>query len=153
MWWCRPVAWMWPVLALIVLFPKTPAQILFGNTDMWIAAAIAGGVRWAWPSVFMTLKPSLGFFALIGIRSRSWWIAAGLLVLASLPFLSLWLDYPTVTKNSNATFWYSFGNLPFFVLPIVAYLGSSRRGATPILTWTAWLLRGGGWAAQQESTV
>ena len=152
-WWCRPVAWMWPVLALIVLFPKTPAQILFGNTDMWIAAAIAGGVRWAWPSVFMTLKPSLGFFALIGIRSRSWWIAAGVLVLASLPYLSLWLDYPTVTKNSNATFWYSFGNLPFFVLPIVAYLGSSRRGATPILTWTAWLLRGGGWAAQQESTL
>jgi hypothetical protein len=50
-------------------------------------------------------------------------------LLASLPFLSLWLDYPTVTKNSNATFWYSFGNLPFFVLPIVAYLGSSRRGA------------------------
>jgi len=46
-WWCRPVAWMWPVLALIVLFPKTPAQILFGNTDMWVAAAIAGGVRWA----------------------------------------------------------------------------------------------------------
>ena len=33
---------MWPILALIVLFPKTPGQILFGNTDMWIAAAIAG---------------------------------------------------------------------------------------------------------------
>ena len=63
-WWCRPVAWMWPILALIVLFPKTPGQILFGNTDMWIAAAIAGGVRWAWPSVFMTLKPSLGLLRL-----------------------------------------------------------------------------------------
>jgi hypothetical protein len=43
-WWCRPVAWVWPILALIVLFPKTPGQILFGNTDMWVAAAIAGGV-------------------------------------------------------------------------------------------------------------
>ncbi len=152
-WWCRPETWMWPILALIVLFPKTPGQILFGNTDMWVAAAIAGGVRWAWPSVFMTLKPSLGFFALIGIRSRSWWIAAALLALASLPFLSLWLDYPTITRNSNATIWYSFGNLPFFVLPIVAYHGSSRRGATPILTWTAWLLRGGAWAARQGNTA
>ena len=151
-WWCRPATWVWPILALIVLFPKTPGQILFGNTDMWIAAAIAGGVRWAWPSVFMTLKPSLGFFAVIGIRSRSWWIAAGLLALASLPLLPLWLDYPTITRNSNATFWYSFGNLPFFVLAIVAYLGSSLRGTTPFLTWTTWLLRGGGWAARQQGT-
>jgi hypothetical protein len=38
---------MWPILALILLFPKTPNQILYGNTDMWVAAAIAGGVRWA----------------------------------------------------------------------------------------------------------
>ena len=72
---------MWPILALIVLFPKTPGQILFGNTDMWVAAAIAGGVRWAWPSVLVTFKPSLAFFALIGIRARSWWIAAGLFAL------------------------------------------------------------------------
>ena len=69
-WWCRPVVWMWPILALIVLFPKTPGQILFGNTDMWVTAAIAGGVRWAWPSVLVTFKPSLAFFALIGIRER-----------------------------------------------------------------------------------
>ena len=88
---------------------------------------------------------------LIGIRSRSWWIAALVLAIASLPLLSLWLDYPAATSNSNAKFWYSFGNLPFFVLPIVAYLGSSRRGETPWPTWTAWLLRGGGWAARQET--
>lgn len=143
-WWCRPVAWMWPVLALIVLFPKTPGQILFGNTDMWVAAAIAAGVRWAWPSVLVTFKPSLAFFAILGIRSRSWWIAAVLLGLASLPFIGLWLDYPTTMANSSAKFWYSFGNMPFFVLPIVASLGSSRRGDTPIITWAGGLLRGGG---------
>ena len=147
-WWCRPVAWMWPLLALIVLFPKTPNQILYGNTDMWVAAAIAGGVRWAWPSVLVTFKPSLAFFALIGIRARSWWIAAGVLVIASLPFLSLWLDYPTAMTNSSAKFWYSFGNLPFFVLPIVAFLGSTRRGAAPALRWAAALSRGGAWASR-----
>ena len=96
--------------------------------------AFAGGVRWAWPSVLVTFKPSLAFFAIIGIRSRSWWIAAAVLAVVSLPFLSLWLDYPTVMSNSDAKFWYSFGNLPFFVLPIVAYLGSSRRGETPFAT-------------------
>ena len=143
-WWCRPVAWMWPLLALIILFPKTPNQILYGNTDMWVAAAIAGGVRWAWPSVLVTFKPSLAFFALIGIRARSWWIAAGVLVVVSLPFLGIWLDYPTVMTNSSARFWYSFGNLPFFVLPIAAWLGSSRRGDTSLLAWAAGLLRGGG---------
>ena len=143
-WWCRPVAWMWPLIALIILFPKTPNQILYGNTDMWVAAAIAGGVRWAWPSVLVTFKPSLAFFALIGIRARSWWIAAGVLVVVSLPFLGIWLDYPTVMTNSSARFWYSFGNLPFFVLPIAAWLGSSRRGDTSLLAWAAGLLRGGG---------
>jgi hypothetical protein len=148
-WWCRPVAWLWPILALILLFPKTPNQILYGNTDMWVAAAIAGGVRWAWPSVLVTFKPSLAFFAVIGIRARSWWIAAGVLVLISLPFLALWLDYPTVMGNSSAKFWYSFGNLPFFVMPIVAYLGSSRRGSTTPLHWAAGLLRGGGAAARE----
>jgi hypothetical protein len=143
-WWCRPVVWAWPLIALILVFPKTPAQILFGNTDMWIAAFIAGGVRWAWPAVFVTIKPSLAFFALIGIRSRVWWLVAAILAIVSLPFIGLWLDWITVTRNSSAQWYYSFGNLPFFLLPIVAWLVSSRRGDVPVATWAAGLLRGGG---------
>ena len=142
-WWCRPVAWIWPILALAVLFPKTPAQVLFGNSDMWITAAIAAGVRWGWPAVLVTIKPSVSFFAMIGIRSRRWWIAAGVLVVASLPFLGLWLDYVVATMNSSAKFWYSFGDLPMFLLPVVAWLGSSRRGDTGFARWAAGLLRGG----------
>ena len=142
-WWCRPVVRVWPVLALIILFPKTPGQVLFGNTDMWIAAAIAAGVRWGWPSVFVTLKPSLAFFGLIGIRTRQWWVAAGVLALLSLPFTSLWLDYLTATANSSAKVWYSLGNLPFFVLPIVAWVGSSRRRDVGVGRWTLDLLRSG----------
>jgi hypothetical protein len=107
---------------------------------MWIAAFIAGGVRWAWPATLITIKPSLLFFAVIGIRARSWWIAAGVLLLLSLPLLPLWLDYPTVMLNSSAKFWYSFGNLPFFVLPIVAWIGSSRRGPEGFWSWTRRLL-------------
>jgi hypothetical protein len=139
-WWCRPAAWAWPILAAIVLFPKTPNQIIFGNTDMWIAAFIAGGVRWGWPAVLVSIKPSLAFFGVIGIGARSWWIAAAVLAVVSLPFLALWLDYPTVMMNSSAKFWYSFGNLPFFVMPIVAWIGSRRRGTTPVMSWLGRLI-------------
>ncbi len=142
-WWCRPVVWAWPILALLVLFPKTPNQILFGNTDMWVGAAIAAGVRWGWPSVLLSFKPSLGVFGLLGIRSRRWWAAALLVGLASLPFLGLWLQYPTVLGNSTAGWYYSFSNLPFFVIPLVAWLASSRRGPSSLGSWAFRQLDGG----------
>lgn len=141
-WWCRPAMWAWPILALIILYPKTPNQIIFGNTDMWVTAAVAAGVRWAWPAVFVTFKPSLIFLAVIGIRSRSWWIAAAVLAVISLPLLGLWLQYPTVMRNSSANALYSLSNLPFFVLPIVAWMTSTRRGNTSVGAWAARLLGG-----------
>lgn len=141
-WWCRPAMWAWPIIALIVLYPKTPNQIIYGNTDMWVVAAAAAGVRWAWPSVLVTFKPSLVFLAVIGIGSRSWWIAAAVLALISLPLLGLWLQYPTVMRNSSATALYSLSNLPFFVLPVVAWMTSSRRGDISVGAWAARLLRG-----------
>jgi hypothetical protein len=142
-WWCRPATWAWPIIALIILFPKTPNQIIYGNTDMWITAAIAAGVRWSWPAVLVALKPSLGFFGLIGIRSRSWWIAAIVLVVLSLPFLGLLMQYPTAMRNSSANVLYSFGNLPFFVLPIVAWMTSTRRGRLTVGAWVGRLFGGG----------
>ena len=139
-WWCRPLAWGWTVLLLILALPKTPAQILFGNSDMWIAAFIAGGVRWKWPAVLMSIKPSLTFFALLGIRTRAWWIALGILAVISLPLLGYWLQYPTIARNSSAQWSYSFGNLPFFLLPVVAWAVSSRRGTIPFRRWMFGLL-------------
>jgi hypothetical protein len=139
LWWCRPAVWAWPILAAIVLFPKTPNQVIFGNTDMWVAAFIAGGVRWAWPATLVTIKPSLLFFAAIGILNRSWWIAAAVLALLSLPLIGLWLQYPTAMLNSSAKFWYSFGNLPFFVLPLVAWIASTRRTDLPFRIWLTYL--------------
>jgi hypothetical protein len=139
-WWCRPATWAWPILAAIVLFPKTPNQIIYGNTDMWVAAAIAAGVRWGWPSILTTFKPSLAFFALLGIRSRRWWVAVLGLAVVSAPFVGLWLLYPQVMRNSSAQFYYSLSNLPFFVLPIVAWLGSSRRVDVSFGDWGMRLL-------------
>lgn len=133
-WWCRPAMWSWPFLAFIVLFPKTFSVITYGNSDMWVAAFIAGGVRWAWPAALVTFKPSLLFFSVIGIGSRRWWIAALALALVSLPLIDPWLEYPRVVMHSSAKPWYSFGGLPFLVLPVVAWLGSTRNAGRPIRT-------------------
>jgi hypothetical protein len=91
----------------------------------------------------VSFKPSLAFFALLGIRSRAWWLAVGGIALASLPLLSLWVLYPTVMRNSSAQFTYSLSNLPFFCLPIVAWLTSSRRGSESMGRWFGRLARGG----------
>lgn len=139
-WWCRPTALGWAALAMLMLFPKSPNLIIYGNTDMWVGAAIAAGVRWGWPSVLTTLKPSLVFFAVLGIRSRAWWIAAGLLAVASLPFLALWALYPTATGNSSARPWYSLADLPFLLIPIAAWMFSTRRGDASYPSWLARLL-------------
>ena len=154
-WWCRPAIWGWPILAAILLFPKTPNQVIFGNTDMWVAAAIAAGVRWGWPSTLVTFKPSLVFFSLIGIRSRGWWVAAVVLAIASLPFLSLWLLYPIAMGNSTASaqFTYSLSNLPFFSLPVVAWIVSSRRGSEGMGAWVVRLLWGGEPSLKRDGAV
>lgn len=139
-WWCRPEPWAWPLLLILLIAPKSPAQILFGNTDMWVVAFLAGAVRWSWPGVLLSFKPSLVFFGVVGILARSWWIAAAALAVVSLPMLDLWLDYPTVLRNSSAQVSYSFGNVPFFLVPIVAWLASARRGPRPMREWILQLI-------------
>ena len=142
-WWCRPEPWGWAALATLLLFPKSPNLIIYGNTDMWIGAAVAAGVRWGWPAVMVSIKPSLGFFGALGIRTRAWWVAGLALALASLPLAALWLQYPTALGNSSARFWYSFADLPFLLIPVAAWLFSSRRGGMPYARWMARLLGSG----------
>ena len=139
--WCRPPAWALPVLAALVLYPKTPAVILYGGTDMWAIAFAAAGVRWGWPAVLVAFKPSVGFLAMVGIGNRGWWIGAAVLAVASLPFIGLWVDYPKVLLNSDTDIGRSWSNMPFLSLPIIAWLVSTRRD-TPIRSWAARLVTG-----------
>lgn len=141
-WWCRPVAWALPVLALLVAFPKTPAVILYGNSDIWAVAFAAAGIRWAWPAVLASFKPSVGFLAIPGIGTRRWWVAAAIFAAVNVPLVGLWLDYPTVLMNSDANLARGLGNLPFFALPFVAWLTSSRRGGLPMSAWARKLVTG-----------
>lgn len=125
-WRLRPARWTWPLLAFAVWYPRDEAMVLFGNPGLYVGAAVAGGVLYAWPAAFALFKPSLGPLALIGIRHRSWWIALGFLVLLSLPFGTMWFDYAAAIRNSDASIWYSVPDLPFLLIPVVAWLGRTR---------------------------
>ena len=121
----RPVPWVWPILALIALWPRTPALILYGNPGMWSVAAVAGGVMWSWPAPLVLFKPSLAPFALVGIGTRGWLVTLLVVIVACLPFAGLWLDYLTVLRNSAISLDYSLLDAPIMFVPIVAWLGRS----------------------------
>jgi hypothetical protein len=122
----RPAPWAWPLMALGLAYPVSTLKIVHGNPFMWIAAAIALGTTFAWPSVFVLLKPSLAPFALIGIRHRSWWLALAIGVVVSALFGSLWLDYVRVVTNSRNPVGalYSLDEVPLMLVPVIAWIAS-----------------------------
>ena len=120
-WRLKPAPVAWPFMALCVFWPPFVARIVAGNPVMWVMAAVALGfvVRWAFVGVL--LKPSLFPFALLGVRSRSWWIALAVGAVVSLAFGTLWLDWITALTNSEGGgILYSFQDVPILLLPIIA---------------------------------
>jgi hypothetical protein len=131
--WWRPAPWTWPILAAVLVWPATSAIVIVGGTTMWAAALTAGGLRWGWPSALILLKPSFLPLAAIGIRRRSWWITVGVLGLVSLAMLPLWGEYLTALGNAtDVKPWYSLGDLPLVLAPLVAYAG--RRTSPDLVT-------------------
>jgi hypothetical protein len=129
----RPRMLAWAAILLCLAVPSTLEGWAVGNPGIWIAAAVAAGTRWGWPGVLVLLKPSLFPFAVVGIRTRGWWIAAGLLALVSLAFLPLWVDYATVLLNARGprvSLLYSMAAVPMLLIPIIAWAGRCRE-ATP----------------------
>jgi hypothetical protein len=132
-WRWRPAMWTWPLLAAILFWKQTLAVLLLGNSDLWIATAIAGGLLWGWPAVFVVLKPPFGLLALVGVRHRSWWIAAALMGALSLAMLPLWLDYLATLHNSGVPWLYSLGGIPIALAPLIAWAGRTPlRNPGPI---------------------
>lgn len=137
----RPRMWTWPLLAAALAYPRTEAMIFYGNPGLWIDAAIAAGLLWGWPAAFVLIKPSLGPFALLGIRHRSWWVAVGIVVVASVPFGTLWLDYLTVIRNSGVSPTYSALDLPLALAVVVAWVGRSDPSVGITAPWQGLLER------------
>jgi hypothetical protein len=131
-WRLRPVALVWPVMALCLL-PATE-QFWAGNTGIWLAAGVALATSFGWPSVVCFIKPTLFLFAGVGAWRRSWWIAVAVLIAVSLPFGSMWIDYVHVGLNarySGGGLAYSAYEIPLLLIPIAAWIGS-REG--PLLS-------------------
>jgi hypothetical protein len=124
----RPAMWTWPLMAFLFAWPRNVSNLIYGNSDMWIATIIAAGVLFAWPAVLVLVKPSVLPFALIGLKRRSWWIAAGVVVLVSLPMLPLWRDFFIAIRNSDAAWYYSLDDMPPLFIPVVAWLGRRDGG-------------------------
>lgn len=122
----RPRPWTWPLMAFGLAFPLTTLKLVHGNPVMLVAAAAALGTVFAWPAVFVLLKPSLAPFAFIGARRRSWWLALAGLTLIAIPFGELWLDYARVVLDSRNPhgLLYSLEEVPFVLIPVLAWIGS-----------------------------
>ena len=162
LWWVIPlgitgwvIAWQRPsrwgvALMLVLLLPPAPLDFHFsdelklivtGNPGMWAMAAIAAGTRWSWPGALVLLKPSLLPFALIGIRTRGWWLTLAAMVGVSALLLPLLGQYVTVLLNARgprAGLLYSITDLPLMLIPVVAWLsGRQRRARAPLLAQPA----------------
>ena len=128
LWRLHPALWTWPIMAALFAWPRGVSNLVYGNSDMWIATFICGGLLLAWPAVLVVMKPSVLPFAFIGARRRSWWIAAVVLGAVSLPFLGLWRDFYLAIHNSDAAWYYSLDDMPPLFIPLVAWLGRRDGG-------------------------
>jgi hypothetical protein len=124
----RPAWWTYPLLALILAWPRTIGQLVVGGSDLWVSMAVGLGVLYAWPFAMVVMKPSFLPLALLGVNRRAWWMASAALLLVALPFGTQWFDYATAIKNSGLPLTYSLLQLPVTLAPIVMWLGRTRAG-------------------------
>lgn len=125
-WHHRPRPLAWAIVALCAAYPSSISMVYWGNPGMWFVAAVAAATVLGWPAVVVFFKPTLAPFALIGLWRRSWWVALVVLVVISVPFLPLWLEYVVVAQNARTPngLLYSIAQVPAMLLPVAALLGS-----------------------------
>jgi hypothetical protein len=134
-WSWRPRPWAVALILVCLAFPNMAIVYFRGAPVIVITAVIAAALRWKWPGALILLKPSILPFALIGIRTRGWWLTAGLLVVLTLPVLSLipvWAQ-ATMDSRGNGGWLYSLKDLPLMMLPVFAYLGRTRDPESSLL--------------------
>jgi hypothetical protein len=128
-WHHRPAIWAWPVLGLCLSTFWSVEIIASGNPGLWIAMFAAIGTLWRPAFALVLLKPSLGPLALLGVRSRGWWVLVGATVLVSVAMLPMWNDYIHVVLNGRgplAVAWYSIRDVPLVSVPLIAWVARAR---------------------------
>jgi hypothetical protein len=126
-WSWRPAPWTWPVLAIAAAWPRLHGAIIYGNSDMWVLAAVTAGLEYGWPALLVLIKPSVGLLVFAGVRHRSWWLGWIVVAFLSIPMLALWSDWVHVVINSPGDPLYSVSMLPVYLAPVVAWLGRTRK--------------------------
>ena len=141
LWRLRPAAPALAIIAVLACDPDGLVESVSGNPMLWFVAIEFAALAWSAPASLGLFKPSLFPFALVGIRTRRWWAAVGLLVLLSLPFLQLTLTWVGVVLDTHGRggLLYNGSEFVYALIPYVAWLGSSRpeavrlRATRPIL--------------------
>jgi hypothetical protein len=122
----------WLLIGACLAAPSSFGLYLFGNPGMWAVAAVALATRYG-VGPLVLVKPTFAPFALVGIRTRAWWLtlAAGLgFAFLTLP---LWLDYLTVMRNIiEPDPFYAVWTVPMMLVPLIA-ARSSRRDRAELL--------------------
>jgi hypothetical protein len=128
----QPNPWAWVLMALCILWPFTLLKVGSGNPNVWVMMLVALGLRYRWPGALILLKPSFLPLALIGIRSRGWWVAAAALAVLSLPFLADTIRYPEVVLNvESAGLLYSMWDVPLVLIPVIAWVSREAAEGRP----------------------
>lgn len=111
----RPPLWAAGVLVgLVLVYGRTIIAIILGNPSIWVFAGILAGAAFGWPALVALIKPVLAPFALIGASRRSWWMGLAIVVVLSVPFAGMWLDYARVLADARTDrdLSYPIGELP-----------------------------------------
>ncbi len=129
-WQHRPHALAWLLIAVAIGSRMSLQQWWVGNPVIWCAAAVALATVRPYLGPLVLVKPTWAPLALIGARDRCWWLLLagwGVVVVATLP---LWPQYLTVMSNFRGipVYWLP-GNAPVIAVPVLAWLGSTRRRA------------------------
>lgn len=139
-WRMRPAPWAW-ALVLVCLWPDHSVElVLAGNPTMWLVACLTLAITWRPLAALIFLKPSLFPFALFGVRSRGWWIVAAAIGAANVALWPELIDWLRVIQNGQGPrsgLFYSLGDVPLMLIPLVAWLGRTAPGrmwATPART-------------------
>ncbi|CAN5604846.1 hypothetical protein BH20CHL7_BH20CHL7_13820 [soil metagenome] len=130
----RPPRWTWLVMLVFLAWPRAIGAYLFGNTDIWVAAAIMAGAAWGWPAALLVLKPTTLPFALLAWRRRSLWIGLAAMGLFALLMRQEMGQYITAMRNLEIDPGYSLGSLPLYLVPVTAASGAwlERRRSRPL---------------------